>query len=121
MPITNAPIPIGAFPISALLTLLALVLLPMAFAFVQESALMRVYHHRAVAMQIVDGEMETLLAGEWRALSAGTREYQVRAHSATNLPPGKFLLTLRSDRLRLEWRPAIKDHGGPVLREAVLK
>ena len=103
------------------LTLLALVLLPMAFAFVQESALMRAYHHRAVAMQIVDGEMELLAAGEWRALARGTQPYPVRAAAATNLPPGEFLLTLEGSRARLEWKPKGRHAGGVVAREVALR
>ena len=56
--------------------------------------------------------------GQW---APGQHDYQVSARSATNLPPGKFALTVSSDRVRLEWRPIVKDHGGGVVREAVVK
>jgi hypothetical protein len=97
------------------------VLLPLAYSFVGERRLTRAYYQRAVAMEIVDGEMETLLAGEWRTFPPGTHDYRVHADAATNLPPGRFILIVQPDKVRLRWQPALKDHGGPVTREAVLK
>ena len=97
------------------------VLLPIAYSLAAEKRLARNYYLRAVAMEIVDGETETLAAGEWRAFPAGVHDYPVPALAATNLPPGKFLLTVQPGHLRLEWQPAIKDHGGPVMREVRVK
>ena len=97
------------------------VLLPLAYSFASERRLARGYYHRAVAMEIVDGEMEVLLAGNWRAFPAGTHDYQVHAGAATNLPPGRFILNVQPDKLRLRWQPAHKDRGGPVTREAMLR
>jgi hypothetical protein len=103
------------------MALMAGALLPLAYSFAGEKRLARATYQRAVAMEIVDGEMEILVAGEWRAFAPGTHDYQVRSRSATNLPPGKFALTVRPDRVRLEWRPVVKDHGGAVMREAAVK
>ena len=103
------------------LAILIGVLLPVAYSFVYERRLARSYYQRAVAIEIVDGEMEALLAGEWRAFPAGTHDYQVRAGAATNLPPGRFTLSVQPLQLRLHWQPALKDHGGPVTRQATLK
>lgn len=97
--------------------LLAGALLPLAYSIAAEKKLARAYYQRAVAMEIVDGEIEVLAAGEWRRFAAGTHEYTVHAKAAPNLPPGKFLLTVDSRKMKLEWRPAVKDHGGPVVRE----
>ena len=97
------------------------VLLPLAYSFVSERRLARGYYQRAVAMEIVDGEMEVLLAGEWHAFSPGAHDYQVHAGAATNLPPGRFVLMLQPDKIRLRWLPAVKDRGGPVTREATLR
>jgi hypothetical protein len=97
------------------------VLFPLAYSFVSERRLARSYYQRAVAMEIVDGEMEVLVAGEWRAFPPGTHDYTVHAGAATNLPPGRFILSIQPGKLRLRWLPAIKDHGGPVTREAMLK
>ena len=103
------------------LAILAGVLLPLAYSLVSERELARSSYQRAVAMEIVDGEMEALVAGEWRAFAPGTQEYRVRATAMTNLPPGKFLLTLEPGHVRLKWQPAVKQHGGAVVREARVK
>jgi len=98
------------------------VLLPIAYSITSEKRLARTAYHRSVAMEIVDGEMEILAAGEWRSFTPGPHEYLVRAVAATNLPPGRFLLTLGSDKVRLEWQPSAKKYGGPVVfREAEIK
>ena len=103
------------------MAILAGVLLPLAYSFVSERRLARGYYQRAVAMEIVDGEMEALLAGEWRAFTPGVHDYHVHAAAATNLPPGRFILSVQPGKLRLRWQPALKDRGGPVTREAMLK
>ena len=95
-------------------------LLPLAYSATAEKRLARSSYQRAVAMEIVDGEMEVLAAGEWRAFKLGMQEYQPRARSVTNLPPGKFALIVKTNLVRLEWRPAVKDHGGPVIREVAV-
>lgn len=98
------------------------VLLPIAYSITSEKRLARTAYHRSVAMEIVDGEMEILAAGEWRSFTPGPHEYLVRAVAATNLPPGRFLLTVGPDKVRLEWQPNAKKFGGPVVfREAKLK
>ncbi len=103
------------------MALLVGTLLPLAYSITSEKRLARALYQRAVAMEIVDGEMETLLAGEWRRFSPGTQNYDVHALAATNLPPGRFVLTVQETKLRLEWRPAVKQHGGPVVREVTVK
>jgi hypothetical protein len=103
------------------LAIVIIALLPIAYAFAAEHRLALASYQRAVAMEIVDGEMEVLLAGQWRDFSPGTHDYTVHAGAATNLPPGKFTLTVQPDRIRLRWQPALKDHGGPVTREAALR
>jgi hypothetical protein len=103
------------------MALLVAILLPFAYSFTAERRIALASYQRAVAMEIVDGEMEVLVAGEWRAFPPGTRDYHVHASAATNLPPGRFLLTVQPGKVRLRWQPALKDHGGPVTREAVLK
>ena len=105
--------------VAMMLVLVALV--PIGKSIGVEKRLARAHYEHAVAMEIVDGEMEALMAGEWRSLPPGTSAYQVHAASLTNLPPGRFLVTLETNRLRLVWQPATKDHGGPVTREAIVK
>lgn len=103
------------------MSLLLVALLPLSYSIVSERRLARALYQRAVAMELVDGEMEVLAAGGWRAFAPGVHEYPVRAGAATNLPPGRFVLTVAPERLRLEWQPAVKRHGGSVVREVRLR
>lgn len=103
------------------IALLMIAVLPLGYSIALENRLARAYYERAIAMEIVDGEMEVLLAGGWRSFAAGTNDYSVSAFAATNLSAGKFQLTLRPGHARLEWRPAAKHHGGIVAREAFIK
>ena len=103
------------------MAILATALIPISFAFVQEMKLCRAYYYKAVAMEIIDGEMEILVAGKWRVFKEGVQPYAVSAGAATNLPPGKFTLTLSGKQARLEWAPNLQGKGGKVSREAVLK
>jgi len=105
----------------AAMALLTFALLPLAFSVAREQRYLRSCYQRAVALEFVDGEMEVLLAGEWRAFKDGVQPYQARGVALTNLPPGKFELTVAGPSLRLEWLPAVKDHGGTVIREAMVK
>ena len=103
------------------MALVVVVLLPFAYSFTAERRIALASYQRAVAMEIVDGEMEVLLAGQWRAFTPGTHDYHVHAGAAANLPPGRFTLTVQPGKVRLRWQPALKDHGGAVTREAILK
>jgi hypothetical protein len=102
------------------LAILAVALLPLTYVFASETKLFRAYLHRAVVMEILDGELEVLAAGEWRAFDPGEHAYRVRADAATNLPPGKFVLTRTQDRLRLAWAPGDRGKQGGFLREVRL-
>jgi hypothetical protein len=99
------------------MVILAAVVLPVAFSFSREAEMLRASYCRGVAMEIVDGEMEILAAGEWQEFPEGQSTYVVRSGAVTNLPPGKFLLTRTGTQLRLEW--AADEHRGigPVIRE----
>ena len=102
------------------MAILAATLIPMSYAFLHERQLSRACYYRAVAMEIVDGEIELLRAGEWRAFAEGSNSYSTRAESARNLPPGRFVLTREGKRLRLEWLPEKRKKGGRVSREVTL-
>ncbi len=101
--------------------ILAAVLIPLSFSFVNEQKLCRAYYQKAVLMEILDGEMEVLVAGESQNFGEGKKEISVRALSVKNLPEGKFFLTKTGNRLRLEWIPEKKTNAKPVAREAMLK
>ncbi len=100
------------------MAMLTLAVLPLAFSFQHERTLLRAAYCRAVAMEIVDGELEILAAGEWHSFPAGTQPYAVHATAAKNLPAGEFQLTVNTNRIRLVWQPQEKHVGGAVIREA---
>jgi hypothetical protein len=103
------------------MTFLCLAIIPIAMSLTQERQSLRVSYQRAVALEIVDGEMELLVAGEWRSYSNGVHQLTPRATAATNLPPGNFQLTVAQKHLRLEWLPSVTGQGGGVRREVTLK
>ena len=103
------------------MAILTIALMPLGYSLVTEAKLLRANYHRAVATEIVDGEMEILAAGEWRAFPEGAQAYPVQATATGNLPPGKFQLTRAGNHLRLEWA-SDKKHGiGTVVREVTVK
>ena len=100
--------------------ILVSVMLPLGYSIIVEQRLVRSYYFRALALELVDGEMEVLMAGEWRAYSPGRQPYPAPTHAATNLPPGQLVLTIEPKELRLEWQPAKPGNGGVVTRVARL-
>ena len=100
--------------------ILILVMIPMSMSYLGENREFGIYYHRAIALEVVDGEMEILRAGEWRVFKEGTQPYNVQNPSATNLPPGQFILTRQNRHLRLQWQPAAKNQGGLVTHETDL-
>ena len=100
--------------------ILVIAMLPLSASFVHEQKLCRIYYHKAVAMEIVDGEFEVLLSGHYKNFRPGAQPYEIRAASATNLPAGQFQLTLEAKHIMLEWIPAKKWSGGRIFREADL-
>jgi hypothetical protein len=103
------------------MAILGIAIFPLAYSFAKEHQYLRSCYQRAVAMEIVDGEMEVLLAGDWHTFPNGVHTLTSRAQSATNLPPGTLQLTVADRNLRLEWLPSGKDQGGKVIREATAR
>ena len=99
------------------IAVLATATLPLSVSFLHEMKLIRNCYYRAVAMEIIDSEMEILAAGEWRAFPEGAENYLVRAEAAKNLPPGYFRLNKKGKTLRLEWVPQFRAKGIHVSRE----
>jgi len=109
------------FEVVMAMTLLVVAVLPLGFTLNSDARLFGATYQRAVAMEIVDGEIEILAAGGWRDVPEGTRPYAVHAEAAANLPPGQFLLTRAGNHLRLEWSPAKKSGIGTIVREVTVK
>jgi hypothetical protein len=78
---------------------------------------LRTDYCRAVADEIVDGEMEILAAGDWKNFPDGEQSYTVHSRAAANLPAGRFELIKNAHHLRLEWMPKRRQGIGAVVRE----
>jgi hypothetical protein len=103
------------------LAILTLAVIPVAYSFARERQLLRAGYFRADAIEIVDGEMEVLAAGDWKNFPDGAQAYTVRAKAAASLPPGHFQLTKTGSHLRLEWNSDEKRGIGTVVRETTVK
>ncbi|MEI7728001.1 MAG: hypothetical protein WCO56_00400 [Verrucomicrobiota bacterium] len=99
------------------MAILAAAMIPLGFAYYQDHQACRACYRRAIAMELVDGEMEVLLAGEWRAYVDGVHPYFIQAGALTNLGKGEFQLLRSNNFVRLEWRPLTSAQGGMVTRE----
>lgn len=103
------------------LAILGIAVFPLAFSFAKEHQYLRNCYQRAVAMEIVDGEMEVLLAGDWRSFTNGVHILVPPASAATNLSTGVLQLTIEGKNMRLEWLPSGTRNGGKVVREATAR
>ena len=103
------------------MAILVVAVLPLGFSLRTDAKLLRLTYQRAVAMEIVDGEIEILAAGGWRDLPEGSRSYEVHANAATNLPPGQFTVTRVGSHIRLQWVAAKKSGIGSVVREVAVQ
>ncbi len=99
------------------LGILVAVVLPLAFGFAMERRTLRAHYRDAVALEILDGEMEILAAGEWKGTAPGRQDFTPHGNALTNLPPGRFVLTRGTKTIRLEWLPA---RGRKMSREVKL-
>ena len=102
------------------MAILVVAMIPLSYGVLRERQLSRALYYRALTTEIVDGEIEILRGGEWSVFREGSNPYPTRAESATNLPPGRFVLTREARRLRLEWVPEKRGKGGRVAREVTL-
>jgi hypothetical protein len=103
------------------MAILVAVVLPLATLWLKDTQALRAGYWRAIAVEVVDGEFEVLAAGEWRRFSQGTHDYSVTSRAATNLPPGRFTLTVQDRRVRLEWKSDKLRGIGAVVREMELR
>ena len=97
--------------------ILVLAIMPLAYSVRTENQLFRATYQRALAMEMVDGEMEILAAGEWQSFPEGTNTYAVRGRALANLPPGQFQLARAGKHLRLTWTAEEKHGIGTIVRE----
>ncbi|MBN8246988.1 MAG: hypothetical protein J0L84_06035 [Verrucomicrobia bacterium] len=103
------------------LGLLVVVALPLAYAHVGSLRRVAADYQRTVVLELVDGEAEILAAGAAAAVAEGRQDWTLQAASVRNVPAGKFTLTREGRRFRLEWNPADRRQGRPVVREFTLR
>jgi hypothetical protein len=99
------------------MAVLAVVLIPLTYVFVRDQQVCRQLYQRAITGEILDGEMEVLVAGAWREAPEGTHPYVVRAEAAKNLAADRFFLTRSNQTMRLEYLPEKPRHGVRLVRE----
>lgn len=98
------------------MAIIIIAIIPLAGLYMAEGRLARGYYYRSVAMEVVDGEMEVLLAGEWQAHPVSTTNYPLPEMVRSNLPAGNLSLTVTNRELRLEWTPVERGRGGAIIR-----
>ena len=103
------------------MAILSLAIVPLGYSFARERQVLRAEYFRSVVMEIVDGEMEILTAGDGKNYPDGSQIYTVHSRAAANLPPGHFQLTKTGNHLRLEWTPDEHKGIGVIVREITLK
>ena len=103
------------------LSLLALVFIPLSVSSSGDLDLARRHYFEAVALQLIDGEMDVLLAGERRKYTTGEHRITPVGEAVQNLPEGEFVLTVHDQKLTLAWVPTKRAKWGRVERVVELK
>ena len=92
------------------LGIIAMVMLPLASSYFKEDKLLKALYFRSVAEQILDGEREALMAGDWRKYPPGTYLLSIKSDAFSQLPEKEVLLTVsdvegRKRKFVLNWKP----------------
>jgi len=107
--------------VAVAITVLALVFIPLSISSSGDLDLARRHYFEAVALQLIDGEMDVLLAGERRKYTPGEHRITPVGEAVQNLPEGKFVLTVKQKQLTLTWVPTKRAKWGRVERVVELK
>lgn len=96
-------------------------IVPLSLSFMNNQRTVKRLYQKAVTMEMIDGEMEVLVAGEWSSFKEGSQPYPIDAGQAKVLPHGAATLTVTGNHLKLEWKPEDGRKGDFIVREAVGK
>ena len=107
--------------VAVAITVLALVFIPLSVSSSGDLDLARRQYFEAVALQLIDGEMDVLLAGERRKYTPGEHQIKPVGEAVQNLPEGEFVLTVHDQKLALAWVPTKRAKWGRVERVVELK
>lgn len=102
------------------LGLLVVLVLPLAHGLVGERRLLDAELRRAALIELLDGELEILLAGEWKSRPEGESDVALAGAGAERLPAGRCVLVKNGRHLRLEWRPEKRPGAVAASKEAVV-
>ena len=107
--------------VAVAITVLALVFIPLSVSSSGDLDLARRQYFEAVALQLIDGEMDVLLAGERRKHTTGEHRITPIGEAVQNLPEGEFVLTVHDQKPTLAWVPTKRAKWGRVERVVELK
>jgi len=107
--------------VAVAITVLALVFIPLSVSSSGDLDLARRQYFEAVALQLIDGEMDVLLAGERRKYTPGEHQIKPVGEAVQNMPEGEFTLTVHDQKLTLAWVPTKRAKWGRVERVVELK
>ncbi|MEI6075880.1 MAG: hypothetical protein WCS94_09920 [Verrucomicrobiota bacterium] len=102
------------------MAILGIAIIPLGYSFSRERQLLRNEYYHAVIVEIVDGEMEILVAGAAKDLPDGQKLLTVNSPAAAKLPAAQWQFTRTGKHLQLAWLPKEKCGLSPVIREATL-
>ena len=107
--------------IALAIVILGLIFIPLSVTSSAKLDLARRHHFKAVALNLIDGEIDVLLAGEIKKYKPGESLITPPGEAVGSLPKGEFILTLNDKIFKLEWVPEKSTKWGRVQREVNLK
>ena len=107
--------------VAVAITVLALVFIPLSVSSSGDLDLARRQYFEAVALQLIDGEMDVLLAGERQKYTTGEHRITPVGEAVQNLPESEFVLTVHDQKLTLAWVPTKRAKWGRDERVVELK
>ena len=102
-------------------SILMLLFIPFGVTSSGKLDLARRQHFEAVALQMIDGELDVLLAGERQKYLLGEHKITPPGEAVKTLPVGEFILIVKEKQLYLAWVPEKEAKWGRVEREVTLK
>ena len=107
--------------VAVAIVILMLVFIPLTVTSSSKLDLARRHHVEAVVLQLIDGEIDVLLAGEQEKYNFGEHRITPAGEAAGDLPKGEFILTLKEKQLSLAWVPIKLAKWGRIERGVNLK
>lgn len=107
--------------VAVAIAILMLVFIPLTVTSSGKLDLARRHHVEAVVLQLIDGEIDVLLAGELKKYKAGEQRITPSGDVVEMLPKGDFVLTVKEKQLELVWVPVKLSKWGRIERAVNLR